>query len=139
VVIRELGDGDSLLLDRAVAKFRDLVVADAAGFLADPATVVMVAMADTDAVIGWAWGTRQRHPCGYSQLMLYEIEVAEEARRQGIGGQLMAAVLQLAKRDGQASVYLFTTEDNVPAQALYRSAGGVADQELGVGFSWSLS
>jgi hypothetical protein len=62
MVIRELGDDDNLLLESAVARFRNSVVADAAGFLADPATVVVVAMADADAVIGWAWGTRQRHP-----------------------------------------------------------------------------
>jgi GNAT superfamily N-acetyltransferase len=110
-----------------------VAVADTASFLADPATVAIVAV---DALVRWPGGLgRQRHPCGYSQLMLYEIEVAGEVRRQGIGSQLMAAVLQLAKREAQAGVYLFTTEDNLPAQALYRSAGDVADRERG---SWLL-
>jgi GNAT superfamily N-acetyltransferase len=64
----------------------------------------VVAVDNAGELSRWAWGTRQRHPCGSSQLMLYEIEVAEDVRRQCIGSELMATVLQLAKRDGQAGV-----------------------------------
>lgn len=89
--VHRLTAQDHGLLDVAVRRFRDVVVEDHAPFLEDPATVAFVALEDGE-VVGWAWGCRQRHVCGYSQVQLYEIGVAEAAaRRRGIGHALPTA------------------------------------------------
>ncbi len=133
--IVELTEHDHVILDRAVVQFRGIANVDHQPFLRDPGTVALVAL-DGDEIIGWAWGHAERHVCGYSQLMLYEIEVAGSVRRQGIGRALLAAFLNVGRRDGHAGVYLFTGESNGPAQALYRSLNGVASAENDTGFSW---
>ncbi len=133
--IVELTEHEHVLLDRAVMRFRGLADVDHQPFLRDPAAVALAAL-EGDDVLGWAWGHAERHVCGYSQLMLYEIEVAEPERRQGIGRALLAAFLDIGRRGGHAGVYLFTGESNNPAKALYRSLGGVASAENETGFSW---
>jgi hypothetical protein len=60
LVITELSQDDSVLFARTLARFRNAEVADAAGFLSDPATVVVVAVDNAGEMSGWAWGTRQR-------------------------------------------------------------------------------
>lgn len=78
------------LLARATVQFRHRTDIDQAAFLADPATRVWVALAD-ERIVGWVWGTRQRHVLGYTQFQLYEIEVVEEYRTRGIGRALVEA------------------------------------------------
>jgi GNAT superfamily N-acetyltransferase len=63
-------------------------------------------------VAGWVWGCRQSHVCGYSQVRLYEIGVAEPARRRGIGRALLTAFREHAIREGHRRMWLFTDEDN---------------------------
>jgi [ribosomal protein S18]-alanine N-acetyltransferase len=56
----------------------------------------------------------------------WEIEnvvVAEEARRRGLGGSLMQALMERARRQGAESVFLEVRESNVAAVALYRKWG----------------
>jgi len=135
--IVELGSSDGKLLDRAVRGFRGVSGVDHLAFLTDPSSVCLL-MVDGAEVVGWAWGTRQRHVCGYSQLQLYEIEVVEQSRRHGIGRTLLTAFLEIARRDGDAKVYLFTAADNTPAKALYREVGGVPAEPDETSFSWRL-
>jgi ribosomal protein S18 acetylase RimI-like enzyme len=136
--IVELGRGDDVLLDRAVRTFRGVSGVHHAAFLADSSSVCLL-MVDGDEVVGWAWGTRQRHVCGYSQLQLYEIEVIGPSRRRGIGSRLVAAFLDIGRRDGDAKVYLFTGADNTAAQALYQRQGGTPSDSDDTGYSWRLS
>lgn len=49
------------------------------------------------------------------------VAVAAEARGQGIGGQLLDAALDEARRAGSERVHLEVRESNAPAQALYAS------------------
>ncbi|MFE2750562.1 GNAT family N-acetyltransferase [Actinosynnema sp. NPDC059335] len=126
---------DHGLLDVAVRRFRDVVVEDHASFLEDPATVVFVALED-DEVVGWVWGCRQRHVCGYSQVQLYEIGVAEQARRRGVGRALLTAFREHAVRAGARKMWLFTDEDNHAAKALYEAAGGRPSPHADAGYWW---
>jgi hypothetical protein len=88
--IVQLGPGDEGFLDVAVRQFRELEGVDHRPFLHDPGTIAFLALVDVGGhdtrrkglasgagadVIGWAWGLRQRHVAGYSQVQLYEIEV----------------------------------------------------------------
>lgn len=133
-----LGPGDDELFGAAVSAFRGVRLTDHSAFLADPASIALTAAVDS-AVIGWAWGTRQRHACGYSQLQLYDIEVSSEHRRRGVGRALLTRVLAIATAEGHRRMWLFTDEANAAAQALYRSEGGVASMHDDAAFWWQLT
>jgi ribosomal protein S18 acetylase RimI-like enzyme len=135
VRVHRLTGDDRELLDAALRTFRGDGVADPAPFLADPASIAFVALEDGE-VIGWAWGFRQRHVRGHSQVQLYEIDVVERARRRGVGRTLLLAFRELAVSEGHRKLWLVTTEDNLPAQALYRSAGGQPSPHAG--YWWPL-
>lgn len=84
VRIQLLSSEDHRIFDTAVKTFRRVEVVDHGPFLRDPASIAFVATED-DQLLGWAWGTRQRHAAGYSQVQLYEIEVIDTERRRGVG------------------------------------------------------
>jgi ribosomal-protein-alanine N-acetyltransferase len=54
---------------------------------------------------------------------LANIAVAEQARGEGIGRQLLTAVLNAARVEGVASMYLEVRESNTAARSLYESLG----------------
>jgi ribosomal protein S18 acetylase RimI-like enzyme len=137
VRVRVLGVDDAELWDRTVRRFRD-VVTDPVPFLADPSTVPVVATGPADALAGWAWGLRQRHAAGYTQIQLYEIEVEATWRRHGVGRALLREFLSLARREGQRRLWLFTDEDNHAATGLYESLGGLPSPHRDAGYWWQL-
>jgi GNAT superfamily N-acetyltransferase len=128
---------DHALLDAAVRRFRGVVVKDHGPFLADPSTMAFVAVDDGE-VIGWAWGLRQRHAAGYTQVQLYEIEVTETARRRGVGRALLTAFRDQAVREGHRRMWLFTDSDNHAAMALYEAEGGEPSAHNDAGYWWQL-
>jgi ribosomal protein S18 acetylase RimI-like enzyme len=107
-------------------------------FLADPATIAVVATGPADALAGWAWGLRQRHAAGYTQAQLYEIEVDATWRRHGVGRELLATFLRLCEQEGHRRLWLFTDEDNLPAIGLYESMGGQPSPHRDAGYWWPL-
>jgi ribosomal protein S18 acetylase RimI-like enzyme len=137
VLVHQLTAEDHGLLDAAVRKFRGVVVKDHAPFLEDPGTIAFVALEDRE-VVGWVWGCRQRHVCGYSQVQLYEVGVAEPARRRGIGRALLMAFREYAIREGHRRMWLFTDEDNHAARALYEATGGQPSPHDDAGYWWQL-
>ncbi|MFF5096718.1 MULTISPECIES: GNAT family N-acetyltransferase [Actinosynnema] len=137
--IRPLTPADHDLLDAAVRLFRDVEVADHTPFLADPATIALVALDDGGAVVGWAWGLRQRHAAGYSQVQLYEIGVDGGSRRRGVGRALLTAFRDLARAEGHRRMWLFTDEGNTAAKALYESEGGEPSPHDDAGYWWQLT
>lgn len=54
---------------------------------------------------------------------LENIVVAATARRQGIGNQLLRALIAAARETNSESVFLEVRESNVPAHALYEKSG----------------
>jgi ribosomal protein S18 acetylase RimI-like enzyme len=136
--IQLLSSDDHRMFDTAVQTFRRVEVVDHGPFLRDPASIAFVATED-DRLLGWAWGTRQRHAAGYSQVQLYEIEVVDAERRRGVGRALLAAFLNLGRREGHRKMWLFTDEHNTAAQALYRSAGGEPSPHEDAAFWWQLT
>jgi [ribosomal protein S18]-alanine N-acetyltransferase len=62
------------------------------------------------------------------QMFLYEIGVAEDHRRRGIGRALMHRLLEYARGHGFEEIFVFTDDPaNRAAEALYRSTGGVTE------------
>ena len=84
-----------------------------AGILADPLAFLLV---EGDA--GFLLG---RAVAGEAELLT--IAVAPEARRRGLGRKLMARFLYQAQVRGADRAFLEVAADNVPAVALYESAG----------------
>ncbi|ACU38700.1 GCN5-related N-acetyltransferase [Actinosynnema mirum DSM 43827] len=137
VLVHPLTPADHDLLDAAVRLFRATEVADHTPFLADPASIAFVAL-EEGRVIGWAWGVRQRHAAGYSQVQLYELAVARTSRRRGVGRALLTAFRDLARAEGHRRMWLFTDQGNTAAKALYASEGGEPSPHDDAGYWWQL-
>ncbi len=101
--------------------------------LANPAFVGVVALAP--GPVGFAWGHMLAHPEG-DALLLYSIDVAEGARRQGAARAMVEAMKALAARRGCYEMWVATNRSNAAAMALYRSAGGVSDADDEVVFAF---
>lgn len=132
-----LGPDDGDTLREAVRIFRRMEIDSAPTFLDDPTTFAIVAL-DDGFVIGWAWGVRQRHVCGYTQVQLYEIEVATPHRRQGHGRALLSMALGLATSEGHHRMWLFTDEANASAKNLYESTGAAPSPHDDATYWWQL-
>jgi len=77
---------------------------------------------------GTALGFTQLYPSFSSGLarpilILNDLFVAPEARRGGVGRSLLQAAAAYGRNAGAARLTLSTALDNLPAQALYESAG----------------
>jgi ribosomal protein S18 acetylase RimI-like enzyme len=62
--------------------------------------------------------------------ILYDLFVAEEARRSGAGRALLLAAEALAARQGKARMDLSTARTNKAAQSVYASLGWVRDERF---------
>ena len=105
------------------------------GLLADPRTLMLAAF-DGDEPVGFvlAHELPRRHG-DRSNLFIYEVDVAETHQRRGIGKALLAQLAELARERGIRVGFVLTNHDNVPANALYGSAGrassrGVVEWEI---------
>jgi ribosomal-protein-alanine N-acetyltransferase len=78
-----------------------------------PAGMCIVAEDDEVGVVGYAvaWGTDEVH--------LANLAVVPEARRKGVGKQLLAAVIGYAGRAGAKSIYLEVRLSNTIARKFY--------------------
>jgi ribosomal protein S18 acetylase RimI-like enzyme len=60
--------------------------------------------------------------------ILYDLYVAPDARRHGLGRALMDHATALARESGASCLTLETAKDNVPAQSLYEQLGYRRDE-----------
>jgi ribosomal protein S18 acetylase RimI-like enzyme len=116
--VRRLGPGDE-----------DVVVTLAEGepqtaLLADDRTIFLAAFDGSDPV-GFVFGYElpRRHGAP-SLLFVYELDVDEPYRRQGVATRLMTELARIAKARGAAEGFVLTEPDNAAANALYESLGG---------------
>lgn len=109
-----LSDGWRQMYGRAVGVDPDVV----RGVLAGPDTVALASVGDPPVAIGRGVVTGR-------WLGLAAVEVASERRRQGIGRQVVDALLAWGTEHGARSVYLQTIPDNPAALALYAPYGFV--------------
>jgi ribosomal protein S18 acetylase RimI-like enzyme len=124
VTVRRLGPGDEEIVDRLAEQAPP---ARAAELLADERTIFLA-----------AFETEEREPVGFvlahellrrhgdpSQLFVYEVGVAPEARRRGVATELLRELTRIARARGIRRGFVLTNEANEAAMKLYRSAGGV--------------
>jgi ribosomal protein S18 acetylase RimI-like enzyme len=64
------------------------------------------------------------------KIVLYDLFVCEEFRRQGFGKVLMNAAKGYAELNSFGSIELSTAKKNLPGQSLYESLGYIQDQEF---------
>ncbi|MBN9392552.1 MAG: GNAT family N-acetyltransferase [Chloroflexi bacterium] len=102
-------------------------VAQGEKFLANPDNALFLAFVG-ERVAGFLTGYRlQRLDKNRAEVLLYEIEVREEFRRQGIGKKLIGALNAWAAETGAFQTWVLTYSDNTAAMALYKSMDGEED------------
>jgi ribosomal protein S18 acetylase RimI-like enzyme len=116
--VRRLGPGDEDVV-RTLAEQEPQI-----GLLADEATIFLAAF-DGNEPIGFVFGYElpRRHGVP-SMLFIYELEVNEAYRRQGIATRLMTELEQIARARGIGEGFVLTEPDNDAANILYESLGG---------------
>jgi ribosomal protein S18 acetylase RimI-like enzyme len=92
--------------------------------LADPATGTIYVAREGTRVLGMvsilkSVSTAEGGPVG----LLEDLVVRPEARRGGLGAQLLAYAIERARADGLLRLLLLTDGDNAAAQRLYERAG----------------
>ncbi len=121
IEIRLLRPGDENVV-------RALATSDGPGdpeaLLADPRTLMLVAL-DGDEPVGFVLAhiLPRRHG-DPSSLFVYEVDVAEAHRRRGVASLLLERLAALAGERGIAQGFVLTAPDNDAANGLYRRAGG---------------
>ncbi|MEZ5380614.1 MAG: GNAT family N-acetyltransferase [Microthrixaceae bacterium] len=73
--------------------------------------------------VGFISGVETIHPDKGTEMLLYELSVAEDARRQGVGTALCRELAEQAKADGCYGMWVPMSVDNDAAAATYEAAG----------------
>lgn len=134
--IVRLGPGDDRLVAAGASLFdRPPAEEWTARFLASDGHHLLVALAE-DVPVGFVSGVETTHPDKGTEMFLYELAVAPEHRRRGVGRALVEALAGLARERGCYGMWVATEADNAAALATYASAG--ADPpEAAVILSWA--
>lgn len=106
-------------------------------FLSDPRSLLLVAVVNK-TVVGMASGIFYTHPDKPLQLFVNEVGVADAYQQQGIGKQLVTAILEQAEARDCREAWVATEEGNKAARALYLAAAGREDPEHAVVYTWNL-
>lgn len=108
-------------------------------FLQDPRHHLAVAITERQLVVGMASGVHYVHPDKEPQMFINEVGVSSAYQGQGIGKQLLAALLQRASELGCTEAWTATEPDNSRAQSLYARLGAVKDETPFVMFTFPVS
>ncbi len=146
IVVRRLTPADACLASQAIRTLksgRRHVEAKAldpngmARWLANPANVLIVACENHNCV-GFALGyLLDRIDEPRPMVCFYEIVVAPDCRKLGIGRQLVEEMKQVARISHAVKMWVQTTPDNIAAQTLYQSAGGIPCDTPDHVYSWT--
>ena len=143
VRIREAVSGDLPALGKLFDQYRQFYqlptdVAKATAYLearlgARESVVLVAADAADDAE--QLLGFTQLYPTWCSLLagpvyVLYDLYVALQARRRGVGRALLKAAAERGRRDGKLRMTLSTAKTNADAQSVYESLGWQRDNEF---------
>ena len=100
------------------------------GYVLETPKSIALAAVDGDAVLGIALGIRQRRASG-PVIYLDEISVLPRAQGMGIGTALLSAVVETAKSEGCASVWLVSQRKGDLAD-FYQRLGFAQASSLGL-------
>ena len=135
MMIRRLVSGQDEEVRGVSSLFDHSIKSDATTrFLASDTHHIFVAYVDNEAV-GFTTGVEMTHPDKGTEMLLYELEVADAFRRRGIGSALVFALKEFAQQQGCYGMWVLTEDDNVAGLKTYEKTGGsrVDDQAM---LSW---
>jgi ribosomal protein S18 acetylase RimI-like enzyme len=125
--IRRIGRGDAGLVLAAGDLFDGPPLPDAtARFLTSEGHHLFLAY-DGPRPVGMVTGVETTHPDKGTEMFLYELAVAEDARSRGVGRALVAALADLARDRGCYGMWVLTDDDNPAAVRAYTAAGGTQE------------
>jgi GNAT superfamily N-acetyltransferase len=113
-------------------------------FLADPRHHIVVAI-DDGLVVGFASGVHYIHPDKLPELWINEVALAPTHRRQGLGKDVLKALLDVGRVHNCTAAWGLTYRTNAAAMALYSSLGGTEGADDSgpanamVGYSFTLA
>ncbi len=127
--VRRMQPGDDTVVIAAAELFDGPPTpAATALFLARDGHHLLMAFDDDGAggerAVGFVSGVETTHPDKGTEMFLYELAVAEDARNRGVGRSLVAALAELARERGCYGMWVLTDDDNPAAVTAYEAAGG---------------
>lgn len=133
--IVRLHPGDEQRIHDAAHLFDDPPRKDATTrFLAEPTHHLLLAYEDGRPA-GFVSGVEVTHPDKGTEMFLYELGVAEQFRRRGIGRALLRALAALARGRGCYGMFVLTDDWNEAALATYDVDDARRENGI-VMFSW---
>ncbi len=127
MTLARLRSGDEALALKAVRRVHGRYQADLARlrvFLRKPENVLLVACENGDPVGSLTAYMLRRPHRAQPQCLLYEIDVVQEHRREGVGTALVEALIGLAVQECAYEIWVLTECDEDPApHALYTACG----------------
>jgi len=109
-----------------------------ARFLAEPGHHLLFAYDDDARPVGMVSGVETTHPDKGTEMLLYELSVAPEARRRGVATALVGALAEIAERAKCYGMWVAVDTDNEAALATYRRTGAHGEPPS-ITLSWSFS
>jgi len=91
-------------------------------FLRQPNHHLCIAYVD-DEPAGFVSGVEITHPDKGTEMLLYELGVDEDYRRNGIGRALVVAIRDYSHERGCSGLWVPVDDDNEPALAMYNTTG----------------
>jgi ribosomal protein S18 acetylase RimI-like enzyme len=136
-VIHRLTRGDEPRLQELCSQFKDRVPSEeeASALLAHEDIYVWVAEVNGE-LAGFAYAYVLSRIDGDTSVFLYELEVDERFRRQGLGRALVDQARALAERVGALKMWVETDYDNEAAKHTYAAAGGKPSAEPTLVYGW---
>jgi aminoglycoside 3-N-acetyltransferase I len=137
IEIRRVGPADEDAVHAAAVLFDRGLDRDATRrFLDEPTHHLLIAYDAGGRPLGFVSGVETTHPDKGTEMFLYELGVAEPARRRGAGSALVRALAALARERGCYGMWVATDPANDAAMATYRRAGGTLCEDDTVLFGW---
>lgn len=126
--VRLLIEGDERTLMAAARDFNDIEMSreKATLLLADPTFVMVVAESSHGELLGRIYG-HVLNRLDQSDLFLYEVDVAESARRKGAGRAMVDYLKAFSSERGFGEMFVPTECSNVEGNGLYKATGGIAE------------
>lgn len=125
VTITSLNDDNRRLLDHVADGVFDCEINPRSlqQFMSDPCHHLVVAV-DAGLVVGMASGVHYVHPDKDPELWINEVGVAPTHQNQGVGRQLVQALLVIGRQLRCKEAWVLTDRSNEPAMRMYASCGG---------------
>jgi len=136
-MIERLRVGDERRLQELCRRFKEHVPSEdeAPPFFSRDDIYVWVGEVDGE-LAGFAYAYHLLRIDGDTSVFLYELDVDERFRRQGLGRALVDEARMLAERTAALKMWVDTAYDNEAAKRTYAAAGGRPSPEPTLVYGW---